>query len=196
MVLDTSLWTYNKDLIRFQFKIAERWLKRGKKSHDKFAKFFFHFSGFNALYYLWATIEDLKNEMGKRPGETRQIENLLKKFNREEAFEILNMLSEDINYFCKRNPIERMDKRDPTNPFDGDPEEGKKWQKLLQEREDSVDKMVALGEILYIIRSNLFHGSKSESGDDEEIINHSITPLEIILTKVLHLTENKFPWVK
>ncbi len=193
MGLDTSLWKWN-DLIRFQLNIAERWLKRGRKSKDKFAKFFFHFSGFNALYYLWTEVDDLKNEMGRRPNEPKQIENLLRKFDKEEASEILKILSEDVKYFCERNPIGRMDKRDPTNPSDGDPEEGKKWQRWLKEREDSVDKVVALGEILYIVRSNLFHGSKGESGDDEKIINHSTTPLEILITEVLAMTGSKCPW--
>lgn len=193
MCLQNPFWKW-ENLIRVQLNIAERWLEKGRKSNDKFAKFFFHFSGFNALYYLWTEIDDLKNEMGKRPNEPRQIENLLRKFNGKEASEIFKILSEDVKYFCERKPIERMDKRKPENPFDGDPEEGNKWKKWLKEREGILDKVVALGEILYLVRSNLFHGSKVESGDDEEIITHSITPLEILLSSALAMTKGKCPW--
>jgi len=37
-----------------------------------------------------------------------------------------------------------------------------------------------------------FHGSKGESGNDEEIVYHSTTPLEILLTKVLAMTKGLF----
>lgn len=107
---------------------------------------------------------------------------------------ILEMLSGDIKYFCGREPLERMDRRDAKKTFEGDSEEGKKWQKWLRERENPVDKVVALGEILCVIRSNLVHGSKNESGDDKEIIDHSIIPLETLLSKVLSMTKNKCLW--
>lgn len=194
---NNSLWKW-EDLIRFQLEIAERWLGRSKKSEDKFAKFFFYFSGFNALYFLWREVDDLKNEKGEKPNEPKQIEHLLRKFGEQEAFEILKTLSEHVKYFCERKPIERMDKRAAENPHEGDPVEGNKWQKCLKEKTLALDRLVALGEILYLVRSNLVHGSKaeSESGDDEEIIDNSIYPLEVFLAKSILVMKNKCPWGK
>lgn len=192
---NNSLWKWD-DFIRIQLNISERWLNRGKKSQDIFAKFFYYFSGFNALYFLWREIDDLKNEKGKRPNESKQIEHLLKKFDEREALEILKTLSKNVKYFCERRPIQRMDRRKAENPHEGDPDEGKKWQKLLKEKTLAIDRLVALGEIIYLVRSNLVHGSKVESGDDEEIIDNSIYPLEVFLTKSILVTESKCPWEK
>lgn len=89
-----------------------------------------------------------------------------------------------------------MDRRKARNPFEGDSDEGKKWQKWLKEKPLALDRLVALGEILYLVRSNLVHGSKVESGDDEQIIDNSIYPLEVFLTKSILVTKNKCPWEK
>jgi hypothetical protein len=192
---NNSLWKW-EDLIRIQLNIAERWLNRGKKSEENFAKFFYYFSGFNALCFLWREIDDLKNEKGERPNEPKQIEHLLKKFDEKQALEILETLSKNVNFFCERRPIQRMDRRKAGNPFEGDSDEGKKWQKWLKEKTLALDRLVALGEILYLVRSNLVHGSKAESGDDEEIIDNSIYPLEVFLTKSILVMKNKCPWEK
>jgi hypothetical protein len=192
---NNSLWKW-EDLIRIQLNIAERWLNRGKISGDKFAKFFYYFSGFNALYFLWREIDGLKNEKGERPNEPKQIEHLLKKFDEKQALETLETLSENVKYFCRRRPIQRMDRRKVRNPFEGDSDEGKKWQKWLKEKSLALDRLLAIGEILYLVRSNLVHGSKKESGDDEQIIDNSISPLEVFLTKSILVTKNKCPWEK
>ncbi|MDO9513025.1 MAG: hypothetical protein Q7J59_00245, partial [Elusimicrobiota bacterium] len=65
-------FTAYKELRRFQINIAKRWLKRANVIEDIFAKFFFCFAGFNALYFLWRKIDKLD----KAP-EWRHIENLL-----------------------------------------------------------------------------------------------------------------------
>lgn len=66
-----DLWAWD-DLIRFQLKIAERWLKRGDKAKDTFAEFFFYFTGFNAIYFLWRKIDNLD-----QTNEGKHIKNLL-----------------------------------------------------------------------------------------------------------------------
>ncbi len=190
---ENPLWVW-ENLIRVQIEIADRWLNRGRSANDEFAKFFFLFSGFNALYFLWSVIENLRNERGERPNEGRQIESLLRKFKEEEASEIIDKLSQGARYFCERNPIQRMDKRSKGNLNEGDPEEGKKWQRQLREDSSSLDRLGALGEILYLVRSNLVHGSKSVSGDDKEIITASILPLEVFLEKGITMTKSKCPW--
>ena len=58
------LWEWD-DFIRFQQKIAERWLIRGNQAVDSYSKFFFFFSGFNALYFLWRKADNEKNLLHK-----------------------------------------------------------------------------------------------------------------------------------
>ncbi|MDA2919344.1 hypothetical protein MYX76_07630 [Desulfobacterota bacterium AH_259_B03_O07] len=185
------------DLVRFQIDISKRWLKRGREAEDVFTKFFFFFAGFNALYFLWGKMDELKNREGDPAGEVKQIENLLGKFEGKEAQHILETLSSYVDYFCKRSPVQRMDKRTDKSQHEGDPSEGKKWRRKLSEASSPLDRLVALGEILYLVRSNLVHGSKKggddNPGDDREIIESSVYPLELLLNKTISLTKSKCP---
>jgi len=183
---DSSKWY---DLIRFQLYIADRWLERGNKTEDTFAKFFFYFTGFNALYFLWRKIDNLD-----QANEGKHIENLLNKFDEIKAQEILDKVSGSIDYFCKRRPIQRMDIRTlKDDHYVGDEDEGRSWKNKLQNKELSASKrIIALGHILYLVRSNLLHGSKTESGDDLEIIKNSIEPLKLLLAESLSLTKQEW----
>lgn len=55
----------------------------------------------------------------------------------------------------------------------------------------SVDQLVALGRILYLVRCNLVHGSKAEMGDDEQVIEASVDPLKRLLEKAIELTDKR-----
>lgn len=172
------------DLITFQRNIAERWLEKGDKTRDVFAKFFFYFAGFNAIYFLWAEIDKLDANEGKL------IDNLLEKLGESKAEEILNKASVSVKYFCERPPIQRMDKRDSDTPSTGEKDEGRKWKKRLQSDNLSASQRIcAMGQVLYLVRSNLVHGSKAESGDDREVIEASIEPLRIFLVETIHWTK-------
>jgi hypothetical protein len=178
------------DLIRFQIDIAERWLKRGDETKDIFAKFFFYFTGFNAIYFLWRKITKLDHT-----NEGKHIENLLKKFDETKAQEILEKIRSSVNYFSQRRPIQRMDKRTVNNPYVGEEYEGRKWQGLFQDENKSASERInAMGQILYLVRSNLVHGSKAESGDDLDIIQKSIEPLRIFLAETILWTKQQCPW--
>lgn len=48
-------------LLWFQKSIAHRWYSRAQGFDDQFVRFFFYFSGFNALYFAWAKADDLRN---------------------------------------------------------------------------------------------------------------------------------------
>jgi hypothetical protein len=186
---DLGAWD---DLIRFQLNIAERWLKRGDEAKDTFATFFFYFTGFNALYFLWRKIDKLD-----QTNEGKHIENLLKKFYESKAQEILEKVRTNIDYFCQRRPIQRMDRRTANSPYTGEENEGRKWQEVLQNKSLSASERInAMGQILYLVRSNLVHGSKAESGDDLKIIQNSTEPLRIFLTEALLLTRQLCPWDK
>jgi len=180
----------SKDLIRYQFKVAERWFERGQSSSDKFAKFFFYFSGFNALYFLWGIIGKKSHER-----EYKIIEYFLRRFGSRKAEEILKILYENAIYFMNRGPIQSMRERNSENPLEGSPKYGEVWKKILKEGTNSVDRLVALGEILYLVRSNLVHGSKTQSGDDEVLIDKSILPLEVLLKESILMTKNSYPWI-
>lgn len=174
-----------QQLAWIQREIAERWLRRGRETGDEFAKFFFYFSGFNALYFLWREIDRLHDA-----NEGKQIENLLRKFDETEASKILTQLLQTVEYFSHRRPIERMDRR-RGGRFEGDPREGRKWQRILVDGLTPVDRLVALGQILYLVRSNLVHGSKLDAGDDLEIIGISVPALECLLGATIALALRK-----
>lgn len=176
-------WT---DLTGYQLKIAKRWLEKGNEAEDIFARFFFYFSGFNALYFLWRMIDN--------PGSSEKlhIRNLLRKVDQEKAQEILDRLNVSITYFCERPPIQQMIKRDVNSQKTGEEEEGQKWKTiLLDANQSSLERVVALGMILYLVRCNLVHGSKTESGDDRRIIKNSIEPLKVLLEESIHITERE-----
>lgn len=181
-----------KGLIRPQYRIAKSWLDKGTGISDPYAQFFFYFAGFNAIYFLWGKID-------KKPDqpETAHIENLLKKFDDAKAKKILDEVKTSIDYFCKRNPIRQMKTRTNTDLI-GDNSKGDKWQRVLKDEKLSAsERLVALGYILYLVRSNLVHGSKekSESGDDSEIIEYSLKPLKAFLKEAIAWTYDQYPYI-
>lgn len=72
-------------LLGSQNNIARRWLGRAQGFDDPFVRFFFSFSGFNALYFAWAKADDLRNRKGAEAGEGLQIKNLLQELSSEEV---------------------------------------------------------------------------------------------------------------
>ena len=52
-------------------------------------------------------------------------------------------------------------------------------------------ELVAFEKFLYLVRCNLVHGSKAEMGDDEQIIETSIGPLELLLEIAIDFTERQ-----
>jgi len=183
-----NLWNW-KDLIEFQLDIAERWFHRGNETEDIFAKFLFYYTGFNAIYYLWRKLDDLGQV------EWKHIENLLNKFNEAKAHELLDKVRIAVDYFIQHDPIQRMDVRNLRNQNIGNKSEGRKWKIKLQDNNLSkLERLNALGQILYIVRCNLVHGSKKESGDDLKIIKMSIEPLKLFLTETLFWSKQQCPW--
>jgi len=128
------------------------------------------------------------DKLGTNTSQRKQIENLLDKLGEDKAGKILSELHESIECF-RRRPIRRMRDGSLDRP-DGDLCEGEGLMRQL-ENESSLDRVVALGKILYLIRPNLFHGSKAQTGDDREIVERSIAPLRVLLAKSISLTEQK-----
>jgi hypothetical protein len=176
-------------LLTLQLHAAERWESRGQSSSDPFAKFFFYFVGLNALYFAWAKADGIRNRQGAGAGETLQIQHLLRKLGPEIAERILRALPDEISLFRKRSPIQRMDKRTCVQFDSGDPSEGRRARDLLGEATQSLERLLALGAILYLVRSNLVHGSKAEAGDDRELIAAAVRPLALLLRASIDFTE-------
>jgi hypothetical protein len=178
------------DLAEFQLQIAERWRDRGARTEDPFARFFFYFAGVNALYYLWSKVDGVRRgKQGRPPNEVEQIEHLLSKAE-PCAAEVLAGASQCVEYFADRQPIERMDKRSQVSAREGDAREGRAAGDALRSGSDT-ERLGALGKILYIVRSNLVHGSKMDQGDDQDVVEHAVPGLEAILNWAIGHTRSE-----
>jgi hypothetical protein len=172
-----------QEIIWFQYNIADRWLKRGRNVNDPFAQFFFFYAGFNALYFLWRIIDKVEK------GEVHQIDNLVRKLNGDVAERMLESAWPSVAFFIERPPLQRMGERTAKSPYFGETGEGRKWHhRLANTTATPVDRLVALAQILYLVRNNLAHGSKVESGDDEVIVRHAAAALETVLAASVELT--------
>jgi hypothetical protein len=135
-------------------------------------------------------VDDVRNKKGEPAGEEKQIHNLLAKMDRARTERLLERTSQTVFFFSQRRPIQRMGGRDIKRQTDGDPSEGARWRMLLAEGEPPDKRLRALGSIVYLIRSNLVHGSKAESGDDREIIERIVPALEVLLAESLAITDS------
>lgn len=178
-----------RDLAEFQLRIAERWLDRGARTEDPFARFFFYFAGVNALYYLWSKVDGVRGGAQDRPpNEVRQIEHLLSKAG-PSAAEVLASARNCAEYFAERRPIERMDRRSQRRATVGDVGEGGTARDVLRSGSDT-ERLRALGKILYLVRSNLAHGSKMDQGDDQDVVEQAVPGLEAILNWAIGYTRS------
>jgi len=98
------------DFPSYQLDIAKRYFKRGNETSDIFAKFFFYFSGFNALYFLHRRLDR------KCGDEKSHIEHIIRKFDMKDVAYILKENMDGIIYFMKRSPIAYMDKKTIDRP--------------------------------------------------------------------------------
>lgn len=178
-------------LANIQLRIAERWLERGVQSGDHFAQFFFYFAGVNALYYLWSKADGVRGGTpGRPPNEAQQIEHLLSKAGASESVAVLAAARDCVAYFSDRRPIERMDKRSARHATAGSGREGSDAREILLNEGDN-ERLRALGHILYLVRSNLVHGSKMDCGDDQEVIEHAAPGLRSILEWAVRYTRSE-----
>ena len=180
-----------RDLAEFQLHIAERWWDRGAGTDDPFARFFFYFAGVNALYYLWSKVDDVRGGAPDRPpNEVRQIEHLLSRAGPSDAADVLANAHHCSEYFAERRPIERMDRRSQRRTRVGDVREGRTARDVLRTGSET-ERLRALGEILYPVRSNLAHGSKMDQGDEQDVVEHAVPGLGAILNRAISHTRSE-----
>ncbi len=180
-----------RDLAEFQLHIAERSGDRGAGTDDPFARFFFYFAGVNAHYYPWNKVNDVRGAAPDRPrNEMRQIEHLLSKAGPSDAADVLANARHCSEYFAVRRPIERIDRRSQRRARVGDVREGRTARDVLRTGSET-ERLRALGEILYPVRSNLAHGSKMDQGDDQDVVEHAVPGLGAILNWAISHTRSE-----
>ncbi|MFA5083309.1 MAG: hypothetical protein WC474_12230 [Hydrogenophilaceae bacterium] len=181
-----------RNLLTDQLMIAKSWQEKAASTQDVFARFFFLYTAFNALYFAWAKAGRQGND------EKQQIEYLLKKLPGITATEILDGVSTEIQFFLARNtPIRDMRNQGCNDPLQGEVSDDRRtavWDDLRggQEGEVSAKRLVALGKVVYFVLCNLVHGSKAERrGDDKDVITNAIGPLCEILCAAVAYTETE-----
>ncbi|MEQ8191443.1 MAG: hypothetical protein ABRQ39_25990 [Candidatus Eremiobacterota bacterium] len=179
----------NMDEFREQQRhIAEQWLHKGNITDEKnddtiiFARFFFYFTGFNAMYFLYKEIDNLDGRYTppKKCPEYKQIEHLLDKFDETTAQKIRNNIEPSIKFFSNRS-IQPMNIRNE-----------RERKRIAEKNKTNIlnsssvkEKIKALGQAIYNVRCNLYHGSKEASADDQRIVSNCIKPLEVFLEKAI-----------
>lgn len=111
--------------------------------------------------------------------EREQIKNLLEKFDNISG-KICAQIKSSIDYFCKCEPLMDMKR--------GDDYWGRKNRKILESRNSSdKEKIKAMGQIIYTVRCNLYHGKKVGSENDYETVKNCIKPLRVFLDESINL---------
>ena len=174
----------HEQLGQLQLEIARHWFRLAEDIDSVEAQFFFCYTAFNALFFYWRLVDGLKNA-----SEHDQIENLLRRLGDGTWRRLSTEGSTGIGFFVKRPPIEKMDERDDQNPLHGDPRLGERHQRVLRDTgAGELDKLIALGKIIYIVRCNLCHGSKGVIGDDMEVIGRATGLLRLITDEAIRYT--------
>lgn len=211
---DDRLGPY-REIADFQLAVASRWEAIGKDCAQPAFAFLSFFSALNAIYWLWG-ITDARaafspeelgsiagalsampeevavrviDELEPRPrGESRLISDLIDKLGEDAARQIFDDpgVQQSVAYFARRAPIRRMGKRG-NDPL-GDISEGKRYKRRLGV-DSPTARLQALGGILYLVRCNLVHGSKSMDELDEELLTNSVPPLRQLVSTSTRFTE-------
>jgi hypothetical protein len=171
------------DLVTNQSRIANKWFQRGDQATDHFAKFFFYFSGFNSMYFLWGLIDR------RETGDQKRMRRLVSRLCAFQSQAILNDCSDAVAFFSNRTIMD-MSERDPGNSSLGTVPDPDPRLKLSNTLSTAAEKIEALGEVVYQVRCNLVHGSKLTDGDDSEIVRQCVRPLRAFLRSSLDYTRN------
>ncbi|MBA7497536.1 hypothetical protein ES704_00264 [subsurface metagenome] len=158
-------------------KISKEWyLKSREIKNSKYAKFFFLWCSFNAIYNL----------IGKcNTTDKKRIKKLINELKEEDAEIFFKEVKQFCNYFVlRRSPIKDMKKE-----FHGkeQPKEVTDFESIIERYNANKEKIEIIKDIMIIIyrvRNNLTHGSKEFSGNDYEVIENSIPILEVIVNLV------------
>ena len=102
-----------------------------------------------------------------------------------EATPLLESQNDCVRYLVDRGPVYRMDGRTRTKTA-GSPRDGRRHlATLVDPSASAAKKAAAMAGILYLIRCNLVHGSKSMSVDDGTLMRRTVPALRAIAQAVL-----------
>lgn len=158
-------------------KISKEWYRKARKIKDsKYAKFFFLWCSFNALYNL----------AGKYNTEDKErIKKLINELREEDAEDFLKKTKQFCDYFLfMRLPIKDMKKEFHRKNQPKEVIDFESIKERYNTNEEKIEIVKDIMIIIYRVRNNLTHGSKEMSGDDNEIIENSIPILEVIINLV------------
>ena len=157
-----------------QEEIAESWLDRSKQTEDPFARFTFLWFGFNALYS--------QSEANRERSAIRDFIHRQKiRFGQDFMSDVLE--SNAVGFFKDRVVRDAR----------GNGEDTAEYAVHLKSSEWSVDKRFrSLLMILYLVRCNLFHGSKTFVRDcDQEVVERAAVLVALIMEKYFRSFENR-----
>ena len=158
-------------------KISKEWyLKAREIKNSKYAKFFFLWCSFNAIYNLIGKYDT---------ADIKRIKKLIDKLNEEDA----EIFFKEAKQFCNFFVLERSPIKDMKKEFHGirQPSEVVDFESIIERYTTNEKKIEIIKDIMIIIyrvRNNLTHGSKEFSGNDYEVIENSIPILEVIVNLV------------
>lgn len=165
--------------------MAKRWYQRGNSTDDDFARFFFYFTAFNSLFHYWGVTDHVTNSQGGPGGDVLKIYHLISEFTMDQTKAILKQSEASVTYFIGRGPIRRLDKISLSDQV----REGADYLRILQSSTTSMESLESLAQILYLVRSNLVHGSKEDVGDDAQLIRNSNVPLKSIVESAIEYSK-------
>ena len=155
-------------------KISKEWyLKAREIKNSKYAKFFFLWCSFNAIYNLFGKY---------KTHDIERIMELIDELKEEDAEIFFKEAKQFCNFFVlKRSPIKDMKKELHGKE---QPKEVRDFESIIgryNANEKKIEIIKDIMIIIYRVRNNLTHGSKEFSGNDYEVIENSIPILEVIV---------------
>ena len=158
-------------------KISKEWYQEAKEiNNSNYAKFFFLWCSFNALYNLAGEYNIADKE---------RIQELINELREEDVEDFLRKTKQFCDYFL----FERLPIKDMKKEFHGkkQPEEVLEFESVKNKymaNEKKIEIIKDIMIIIYRVRNNLTHGSKEVSGNDYEVVENSVPILEVIVKLV------------
>ena len=146
-----------------------------KSNIQIFARFFFLWCSFNALYNLAGSY---------RTSDFERIKACISKLKEEDIEKILKKNKAHCDYFINRRDLIVDMKRNLHGLNSNDYINVHQMKKFYWQNINKKDLLISLIKIIYKIRNNLTHGSKEIRGDNITIINNAI-PIVDYLTMTI-----------
>ncbi len=144
-----------QEIHRYQVEVATGWIDKARM-RDVAPAFVFigSFMAFNALYWYWG----VRNNVS---GDIKQVQNLVQKLDEAPAAGVLAQSQECIETLTLNGSIRNMRGRSSPSACSEGVERSETYVEALWKIGDNTARLKALGVVLYHVRCNLIHGSKT-----------------------------------